>query len=146
MEVRFEQHYDSGAADLWDAVTDPERLARWFAPVEGRFGVGEAFTICFDDGDVPECRVIECVAPQRFSFEWPHASGATVVTAEVRPDGDGSVLVLTHARLGRSQAAGYAAGWDAYLRLLTDHLAGREPQNWWEHFGAAQKAYAERLG
>lgn len=27
--------YDTDSADLWEAVTDPERMKRWFAPVTG---------------------------------------------------------------------------------------------------------------
>ena len=27
--------YDTTVDDLWDAITTPERLARWFMPVEG---------------------------------------------------------------------------------------------------------------
>ena len=27
--VRMEDHYDTGIEDLWSAITDPGRLARW---------------------------------------------------------------------------------------------------------------------
>ena len=27
--------YDTTVADLWDALTNPERLPRWFLPIEG---------------------------------------------------------------------------------------------------------------
>jgi uncharacterized protein YndB with AHSA1/START domain len=34
-EATFERVYDTDAADLWAAVTEPDRLARWLAPVDG---------------------------------------------------------------------------------------------------------------
>src|SRR5581483_7508203 len=33
--VRIEERYDTDVDDLWSAITDPVRLARWHGPVEG---------------------------------------------------------------------------------------------------------------
>ena len=33
--------YPTDVDDLWDAVTDPARIARWFAPVTGDLRLGE---------------------------------------------------------------------------------------------------------
>ena len=33
--VRMEDIYDTAIADLWSALTDPERLARWVCTVTG---------------------------------------------------------------------------------------------------------------
>jgi hypothetical protein len=33
--VRIEDRYDTDIDDLWSAVTDPGRLARWYGQVEG---------------------------------------------------------------------------------------------------------------
>ena len=33
--VRMEDRFDSGIDDLWGALTDPDRLARWYGQVEG---------------------------------------------------------------------------------------------------------------
>ena len=41
--VRVEDRYDTGIEDLWSAVTDPARLARWFGPVDGELRTGGAF-------------------------------------------------------------------------------------------------------
>ena len=34
--------YDTDAADLWDALTNQQRLPRWFAKVDGDFRLGAA--------------------------------------------------------------------------------------------------------
>ena len=67
-EASFDRVYDTDAADLWRAVTDPERLARWFAPVEGDLRAGGSFTIRFDDNAVPGCRLTTCDAPRGFAW------------------------------------------------------------------------------
>jgi len=33
--VRIEDRYDTDIEDLWSALTDPARLARWYGVVEG---------------------------------------------------------------------------------------------------------------
>ena len=33
--VRMEDRFDTDIADVWSALTDPSRLARWYGEVEG---------------------------------------------------------------------------------------------------------------
>jgi len=138
----FDRHYATTPADLWQACTDPERLARWFAPVSGDLGEGGAFTIHFDDADTPQCRVLSCEPPRRLAWEWPVGAAATLVTAEVSADGDGARLVLRHERLRASQAAGYAAGWDTYVRRLDADLADDPLPDWDTTWSALHARYA----
>ena len=38
--VRIEDHFDTGIDELWLALTDPRRLARWIGEVEGDLRLG----------------------------------------------------------------------------------------------------------
>jgi len=38
--VRIEDRYDTGIDDLWSAIVDPDRLARWYGRVEGDLRLG----------------------------------------------------------------------------------------------------------
>ena len=38
--LTISQVYDADVADVWDAVTNPARIPRWFLPVEGELKVG----------------------------------------------------------------------------------------------------------
>src|SRR5262245_64516208 len=40
--VRMEDRFDTDIDDLWSALTDPARLARWYAQVEGDLRPGGA--------------------------------------------------------------------------------------------------------
>ena len=48
--VRMDGRYDTGIDDLWSAVSDPARLARWIAEVDGDLHVGRAFRVTFTSG------------------------------------------------------------------------------------------------
>ena len=140
--VVFDRHYATSPGDLWEACTEPDRLARWFAPVAGDLRPGGEFAIHFDDGDVPRCRVVRCEPPHRLVWEWPIREAPTVVTVEVSADGEGSRLVLRHARLTDGQAAGYAAGWDTYVRALDAHVDGTPAPDWGVTWSALHELYA----
>ena len=38
--VRLRRTYDAPIDDVWDALTDPERIGRWFLPISGDFRLG----------------------------------------------------------------------------------------------------------
>lgn len=56
----FRRTYDAAIEDVWDACTNPERLRRWYAPVEGDLRVGGSFT----QGDFGSGRVLRCEPPR----------------------------------------------------------------------------------
>ena len=41
--VRVEDRFDTDIDDLWSALTDPRRLARWMGEVEGELRLGGEF-------------------------------------------------------------------------------------------------------
>jgi uncharacterized protein YndB with AHSA1/START domain len=43
--VRMEDRLDTGIDHLWAALTDPDRLARWYGEVEGELSQG-ASSVC----------------------------------------------------------------------------------------------------
>ena len=145
--MAFDRVYDTDAADLWETLTDPERLARWFARVDGDLREGGRFTIHFDDDDVPDCRVTSCDAPRGYTLGVVARHAYLAGHRRRRTAGEGARLRLTHTRLSSSSAAGYAAGWDVYLRRLDELVAGREVRDTWsEDWSGAHEGYAAQLG
>ncbi|HWL48917.1 MAG TPA: SRPBCC domain-containing protein, partial [Acidimicrobiia bacterium] len=43
--VLVRRTYDSATVDVWEALTDPERVKRWFYPVSGDLQVGGTFQL-----------------------------------------------------------------------------------------------------
>jgi len=45
--VRMEDRYDTNIGDLWSALVDPRRLARWLGDIEGDLRLGGEFRARF---------------------------------------------------------------------------------------------------
>ena len=64
--VRMEDRFDTDIDDLWSALTDPRRLARWLGEVEGDLRLGGEFRArFFATGWEGTGRVEACEPPQR---------------------------------------------------------------------------------
>ena len=60
----MEGRYDTDIDDLWSALTDARRLARWIAQVEGDLRLGGAFRATFTSGWEGPGRVDACDPPR----------------------------------------------------------------------------------
>ncbi len=87
------QTYPTDVDDLWRAVTDPDRLPRWFGPVHGDLVLGGRFQV---EGNAAGT-VLECDAPRRYLVSWEIMGAVSQVEVVVEPDGDGARLTLTHS-------------------------------------------------
>jgi uncharacterized protein YndB with AHSA1/START domain len=139
--VHLIRDFATDAADLWDAVSTPERVSRWFARVEGDFGVGKGFTLHFDDGTA-DFEIVDCAPPTGAAVRWLKADGSSLVTVAVTPTGKStSRLVLDHVEVPLAAAAGYATGWHWHLSGLRVQLEGdavvRQP---WDELAAHYNA------
>src|SRR4051794_4539265 len=58
--------YGTDRADLWDALTNAERLPRWFLPISGDLEVGGRYQLEGNAGGVVE----RCDEPRAFAVTW----------------------------------------------------------------------------
>jgi Activator of Hsp90 ATPase homolog 1-like protein len=63
--VRMEDHYDTDIDDLWSALTDPRRLARWLGEVEGDLRLGGEFRARFFASEWEGTGRVEACEPPR---------------------------------------------------------------------------------
>ena len=97
--VRIEDRYDTDIDDLWSALTDPGRLARWYGQVEGDLRPGGEFHLYIESNDVEgRGRVEACEPPRRLRLttretdeSWRKGRGAQPFdqTIEARLTADG---------------------------------------------------------
>jgi uncharacterized protein YndB with AHSA1/START domain len=119
------------AEDLWSALTDPLRLARWVAQVDGDLRPGGEFWARFTSGWEGPGRVDACELSRRLLVTMcPGQDDQTVIEVEISPDGDQSRLVLEERGLPLTEAAAHGAGWQAHVEDLAAHLAGRPTADW----------------
>ena len=69
--VRMEDLYDTDIDDLWSALTDPRRLARWIADVAGDLRLGGQIHARFTSTWEGPGRIDVCQAPRRLSYPRP---------------------------------------------------------------------------
>ena len=115
--VRMEDRYDTDIDDLWSAVTEPSRLARWIAEVHGDFRLGGEFRARFTSGWEGTVRVEACEPPRRLlvSTKETGEPEEEVIEAALTADGDQTILVIEARGLPIDQLAAYEAGWQIHV-------------------------------
>ena len=126
--VRMQDRYDTDIDDLWTALTDPNRLARWIADVEGDLRLGGEFRARFTSGWEGTGRVQACEPPRRLLVLTRDADepDEQVLEATLTADGDQTILVIEERGLPIEHLAAHGAGWQVHVEDLAAHLAGRD--------------------
>lgn len=121
--------YPTDQADLWDALTNGERLPRWFLPVSGDLRVGGRYQSEGNAGGVIE----RCDEPTSFAVTWEMGPMVSWLEVTLSPAGDGTTLELVHespvdpefaAQFGPGAVG---VGWDLALIGLGIHVDSGEP-------------------
>jgi uncharacterized protein YndB with AHSA1/START domain len=126
--VRMQDRFDTGIDDLWSALTDPGRLARWLGEVEGDLRLGGEFRARFFDGWEGTGRVEACEPPRRLLVATKHHSQSDeqVIEAMLAADGDQTILVWEERGMPLNLLAPYGAGVQVHVEDLAAYLAGRQ--------------------
>ena len=143
--VRMDDSFDTDIDDLWSALTDPQRLARWIARVEGDLRLGGEFRASFTSGWEGPGRVDVCDPPWRLMVTMSQdQDDPTVIAAELTRDGDQTRLVVEERGLPLGEAAAHGAGWQAHVEDLAAHLAGRPREDWRTRWTELTPAYLDQ--
>jgi uncharacterized protein YndB with AHSA1/START domain len=127
--VRVEDRFDTDVDDLWSALTDPGRLARWMGEIDGDLRLGGEFRArFFASGWKGTGRVQACEPPHRLLLQTMHPGQSDEHFIEVRltADGDQTILVWEERGMPVDQLAAYGAGVQVHVEDLAAHLAGRQ--------------------
>jgi uncharacterized protein YndB with AHSA1/START domain len=149
--VRIQGRYGTDVDDLWSALTDPGRLARWYGRVEGDLRPGGQFRLHIEsDGWDGTGRVDACEPPRRLLVTTRDADEPydEVIEAMLTADGDQTILVIEARGMPLDKIAFYGAGWQIHAENLAAHLAGRERvgEARWHELAPAYQALAAGIG
>lgn len=127
--VRLEDRFDTDVADLWSALTEPDRLARWLGEIDGELRVGGEFTArYFASGWEGTCRVEACEPPTRLRVRASSPDEPDgLIEVTLTPDGSQTVLVIEDRGVPLAQVAAYGAGDQIHVEDLASYLSGGEP-------------------
>ncbi|MGB2555488.1 SRPBCC family protein [Cellulosimicrobium cellulans] len=129
--ITLERTYPADVEDVWDAVTDPERIPRWFLPVTGDLRVGGTYQVEGNAGG----EIRACEAPRLLRLTWvmgpPTPKDSSVVEVRLAPAPDGgTTLTLEHTAVVPPEMwdqfgpGAVGVGWDGALLGLGLHLDG----------------------
>ena len=122
--ITLARSFSTTGEDLWDAVTNGNRIARWFLPITGELKRGGRYQLEGNAGGV----ITACEPRARFAITWEFAGDTSWV--EVRCSEDkaaGSRLELTHSFLWSPHWDQYGpgsagVGWELGLLRLALHI------------------------
>ncbi len=123
--VTLARSYTTTADDLWDAVTNGERIPRWFLPVSGELQPGGRYQLEGNAGGV----ITACERLSHFAITWEFGEDVSWVEVRLSDDGSGLArLTLTHtSRLSEHWdeygPGAVGVGWEMGLMGLALHLA-----------------------
>ena len=137
-EVAFREHdgkparaviatrsYDTDIDDLWDALTNPERIPRWFLPISGDLRLGGRYKFEGQAGG----EITTCEPPRRLGVTWESRGTLSWVTVTLAADGAATTrLELEHVSIvddfwDRYGSGAVGVGWDLALMGLALYLA-----------------------
>jgi uncharacterized protein YndB with AHSA1/START domain len=124
VSVLLSRAYDAPIGDVWNAVTQPDRIKRWFMPISGDLRVGGSFQLEDNAGG----DILACEPPRllRVTFGGP----TSLVEVRLTVHGEsGAMLELEHIVPIEMAQSGAGAlyvgpGWDGALLGLDLFLRG----------------------
>jgi uncharacterized protein YndB with AHSA1/START domain len=143
--VRMEDRFDTDIDDLWSALTDPRRLARWIGEVEGDLRLGGEYRFrFFASGSGGTGRVEACEPPRRLLLTMALGQpDEDVIEATLTADGGQTILVWEERGMPLDLLAAYGAGVQIHVEDLAAYLAGRDRVDAAARWDELQPAYQD---
>jgi DNA-binding transcriptional ArsR family regulator/uncharacterized protein YndB with AHSA1/START domain len=120
------QSYDGSLDDVWDAITNSERIPRWFLPVSGDLRLGGRFQIENNAGGTIEV----CDPRTHFAATWEFGGSVSRIAVRLSAESDQRTrLELEHTvpadpeRWAKYGPGDIGVGWDLTFSGLAGHLS-----------------------
>jgi uncharacterized protein YndB with AHSA1/START domain len=139
--VSLQRTYDAPIDEVWDALTNPERIGRWFLPISGDYRLGGTYQFEGNAGG----EILECSRPNKLRVTWvygpaPDTTSGSEVEVRLSAAGDDATLLeFDHTAIVPEEMWGVygpgavGVGWDMGLLGLALHLRGGsvgDPEAW----------------
>lgn len=121
------RNYATDVDDLWDALTNAERIPRWFLPISGDLKLGGRYQFTGNAGGV----ITHCDKPKRLSVTWEHGGMVSWLTLHLSAQGAGTQLRLEHTApvspdmWDQFGPGAVGVGWEGGLMGLGRHIDGK---------------------
>lgn len=128
--IRLQRDYAAPIGDVWDALTNPERIGRWFLPISGEYRLGGRYQFEGNAGG----EIVACERPHRLKVTWvygetPSAADVSEVELRLAAIDDATTrfelehtAVVPEDRWAEYGPGAVGVGWDGGLLGLSLHL------------------------
>ncbi len=116
--------------DVWAAVTEPDRLARWIGSWAGDPASGTVDFRMLFEGDDPAAETMEirvCEPPRRLHLTSRSGDEVWLLELDLTHADGVTTLIFSQPGVTREQASSVGPGWDYYLDRLVDAETGADP-------------------
>jgi uncharacterized protein YndB with AHSA1/START domain len=147
--VVFERRFAAPVDDVWAAVTESDRLARWIGTWTGDPAVGSVEFTMNAEGEGAAATTYEiraCEPPRRLAVHAEDEFGVWDLVVELTPEGAGTLLVLRQRLADPATLDSTGPGWDYYLDRLVAAETGADPAavDWdRDYYPALQEHYRQ---
>ncbi|MGQ0773360.1 MAG: SRPBCC family protein [Pseudonocardiales bacterium] len=144
----FHRRYPYPIEDVWAAVTDSDRLVRWFGSYQGVGVVGGtvALTMIAEEdagGEPSTVHIIECESPRRLVVDVPeHGISSWRIALTLAAEGGATTLLFEQAIPPEMQMTDVGPGWHWYLDRLAASLTDTPMPDWNDYYPALSAVYA----
>lgn len=146
----FRRWYPDPPDAVWSAITEPDRLTRWFGSYEGTPSAGATvrLTLTAEEdagGERATVHIVECRPPHRLVVDITQTNGeAWRIAVTLGAEDGATTLLFEHAAPAEMDSADAATGWHWYLDRLAASLTGAPMPEWSDYLPALASAYRDR--
>jgi uncharacterized protein YndB with AHSA1/START domain len=139
--LEFRRSWPDPVEDVWSALTEPDRLARWIGRYEGVRAVGAegTFFMTHEAGEHTgePMTILECDPPRRLVVEWTQQETEDWrVDLDLWTEGGRTWLAFVQVFPADADVVDFALGWHWYLDKFGAELGDPAPSGDWDAFHA----------
>lgn len=129
LTLHVDRTFDAPVEDVWAAITEPDRLARWLGtwsgdPTEGRV----MFRMSFEEGAAEqEMEIRECRPPHRLAVTSHFGEQSWHLEVDLSERGGVTTLSFSQPDVDEEDLPSVGPGWEYYLDRLVAVRSGGDP-------------------
>jgi uncharacterized protein YndB with AHSA1/START domain len=137
--LEFRRSWPDPIEQVWSALTEPDRLARWIGIYEGERRVGGTgtFTMTHEEGEHSgePTTIVECDPPRRLVIEWvQQETHPWRIDLDLWVEDGRTVLRFVQVFPADADVTDFALGWHWYLEKFDAEVGGRPQPGSWDAF------------
>jgi uncharacterized protein YndB with AHSA1/START domain len=137
--LEFRRSWADPIEDVWSALTEPDRLARWIGKYDGERAVGGTgtFTMTHEEGESAgePTTVVECDPPRRLVIEWVQQdTDDWRIELDLWAEGGRTQFRFIQLYAADADVTDFALGWHWYLEKFDAEVRGRSGPADWDTF------------